>query len=932
MKRLMILLSLVAAFSGLAEPARLLSLAGQWRFALDRTDTGIREGWFDRSLPDTIQLPGSLPAQGIGDDISIDTPWTGGLADRSWFTAPAYVKYRQPGAAKVPFWLQPEKYYAGVAWFQRDIDIPKPWIGKRVVLTLERPHWETRVWLDDKLIGACVSLSTPHHYDLGEPVPGKHTLTIRVDNGRIVDIGENSHAISDNTQGNWNGIVGDISLRATPLVWIEDVQVYPHPTTKSVTVKGRIGNASALAGHSQVRLASDRANKQLEVLWETNGGSFETELQLNEAAKTWDEFSPHLRKLSTKLGDATTEVTFGLREISTDGTQFTVNGRKTFFRGALECCVFPKTGHPPTDAAEWKRIIGVAKSYGLNLFRFHSYCPPEAAFDAADDLGFYLQVETCWANQSTTLGDGKAVDRWVYDETDRILRCYGNHPSFVLMACGNEPGGDNRSAFLAGYVSHFKAQDPRRLWTSGSGWPQLPENQFHVASDPRIQQWGEGLKSRINSKPPETTTDYRRYIAARSVPVIGHEIGQWCVYPDFAEVSKYTGYLKPRNFEIFRDTLEANGMSRLAKQFLAASGKLQTLCYKEDIESALRTRGMGGFELLGLHDFPGQGTALVGVLDPFWDDKGYVTAKEYSRFCNTTVPLARLKKRVFTTDEKLEARIEVSNFGAQPVENAVAEWKLVADGGTMFACGKLPAKTIPVDNGIALGDISADLSRAVAPAHLKLVVRLAGRRIENDWSLWVYPARLAMDTPTNILITEKFDDTAERVLRSRGNVLLTIPGKQVRECDHEPVDLGFSSIFWNTAWTGRQPPSTLGILCDPKNPALAEFPTDFCSDWQWWYLIHRAGALRLDGLPKDLDPIVRVIDDWVTARPLALIIEAKAGAGKIVVCGFNFPSDLSDPVSRQMRHSLLDYMASGAFHPKTEVNSQQLRNLAAGSR
>src|ERR1019366_7865673 len=232
----------------------------------------------------------------------------------------------------------------------------------------------------------------------------------------------------------------------------------------------------------------------------------------------------------------------------------------------------------------------------------------------------YLQVETCWANGATGLGDGRPVDQWVYDETARILQYYGNHPSFMLMPYGNEPGGRNASAWLAKYVSHFKALDPRRLWTSGSGWPELAENQFDVTPGPRIQQWGEGLRSRINSRPPETTTDYRSFISGRNVPVISHEIGQWCVYPNFDEIAQYTGYLKPKNFEIFRDRLQAGGMGGLAKPFLLASGKLQTLCYKEDIESALRTPGMGGFELLDLHDFPGQGTALVGVLDPFWHD------------------------------------------------------------------------------------------------------------------------------------------------------------------------------------------------------------------------------------------------------------------------------------------------------------------------
>ena len=923
----LIILAVLIAKSLLAQEA--LTLAGQWRFALDRNDVGIQKNWFAKILPDKIKLPGSLPEQGIGDRITTNTVWTGGIVDHAFFTAPEFEKYRQPGNVKVPFWLQPETYYAGAAWFQRDIVVPHNWRAQRVVLSLERPHWETRVWVDGKILGTNDSLSTPHEYDLGPLAPGKHTLTIRVDNRRIVDVGENSHSISDHTQGNWNGIVGDISLRASPRVWIEDLQVYPHVATRVVTLKGRIGNATGATGNGKMVFQLDKISiATIAASWSTNGGVFTAEIPLGSAAGLWDEFHPVVQHLTAKLGDAQRKVDFGLREMATQGTQFTINGQKTFFRGTLDCCIFPKTGYPPTDLESWQRELRIAKSYGLNLIRFHSWCPPEAAFQVADELGIYFQVEIAsWANQSTTLGDGKPVDDWLYLEAERIRKAYGNHPSFVLMPYGNEPGGKNSSGWLAKWVAHWKATDSRRLYTSGSGWPQLPENQFHVTPDPRIQGWGEGLKSRINAKPPETMTDYRNYISQRRVPVISHEIGQWCVYPNFDEIPKYTGHLKPKNFEIFRDRLEAGGLASLAKPFLLASGKLQTLCYKEDIESALRTPGMGGFELLDLHDFPGQGTALVGVLDPFLDDKGYVTAKEYSRFCNSTVPLARLPKRVFTADENFTAQIEVAHFGPSPLSAAVVTWKLVDDAGKKFAEGKLVPQEIRIGTSTLLGEVKVGLQKAKSPARYKLVVGLKGTKFENDWNIWVYPATPAPATPTNILVTDTFDQAARDFLRSGGKVLLTIPGSQVRNFDRAPVKLGFSSIFWNTAWTGRQAPTTLGILCDPKHPALAEFPTDFCSDWQWWYLIHRAGALRLDLLPHDTKPIVRVIDDWVTARPLGLVAEGKVGTGKIIVCGFDLTRDADDPVTQQMRRSLLDYAASDRFAPTTEWREDDVKAL-----
>jgi hypothetical protein len=931
------------------------SLAGQWRFDLDRSNVGIQEKWFEHPLARKIKLPGSLTAQGIGDDVSMQTKWTGDIVDKSWFTGGEYAKYREPGNIKVPFWLQPEKYYAGAAWYQRDLEIPSEWQGRRVVLRLERPHWETRVWLDGRDLGSNNSLSTPHEYVLGTGLqPGRHQLTIRVDNGLVVDVGVNSHCISDHTQGNWNGIVGEIGLIATAPVWLENLQVYPHLTAKTITVRGRVGNVTGQRGAGKISLRADEPvergmiprpeRKQFEVSWNGEGGQFEFELPV-PGAKPWNEFSPALFRLEAELDGSgqVMVVPFAFRELSTQGTQFVLNGQKIFFRGTLECCIFPLTGHPPTDDESWSHVIQAAKAHGLNLIRFHSYCPPGAAFRVADSLGFYFQVETCWPNQSTTLGDGKPVDKWVYDETERILKAYGNHPSFMLMLHGNEPGGDKANAYLGKYVEHFKARDARRLWSSGSGWPQLPENQFHVTPDPRIQAWGGGLKSRINALSPETRTDYREYISKRNVPVISHEIGEWCVYPSFDEIRKYKGYLKPKNFEVFHDSLNAHHLRDLAHRFLLASGKLQALCYKEDIESALRTPGMGGFELLDLHDFPGQGTALVGVLDPFWEPKGYITAAQFSRFCNSTVPLVRLGKRVFTTDEQLAADIEVAHFGPEPLPEMGISWRLVADNQRPVAGGKLPNRDVPIGNGIAAGTIAVDLREVPAPARYKLVVNIgpgsyvaANSRhkpptFENDWDVWVYPARMSIQPPAGVTLVENLDESTIAALRAGGKVLLLIPPEQVKGDRLGKVALGFSSIFWNTAWTGRQPPHTLGILCDPKHAALTEFPTDYHSNWQWWYLVSRAGAMILDDLPAELRPTVQVIDDWVTNRKLGLVFEARVGSGKLLVCSIDLRKGIDEnPVARQLLRSLMDYMGSGKFRPAAAITPEQVRGLIQG--
>lgn len=917
MKKKNLILMLAAVLVSNANAAQDVSLAGEWRFALDRQNTGVTEKWFDQNLDGRIQLPGALQNQGFGDDISTNTQWTGGSAVERWLTLPQYEKYRQPGNIKIPFFLQPEKHYTGAAWYQRDIEIPADWQGRRIVLTLERAHWETQVWLDDKPLGTNTSLSVPHVYDLGTGLaPGRHRLSIRVDNRLIVAVGARAHSVSDETQGNWNGLIGKLTLSTTSPVWIDDAQAYPNITNKTALVKVRLGNVTGTAGSGILKIGSISQP----VSWSENGGEAEVEVALGSEAKLWDEFSPALQKLDVKLTGAGVndqrQLIFGLREIRTKDRQFIINGRPAFFRGTLECCIFPLTGFPPTDVESWKRIIRICQSHGLNHMRFHSWCPPEAAFAAADELGFYYQVEiAAWA----TVGSGDPVDQWLYDEAARILKTYGNHPSFLLMPYGNEPSGKNRDGWLGDWVSHWKQTDPRRLYTSASGWPAIPENQYHITGDARGSR---GWLGQDYQKILDDCRIFQATVKTIDVPVVVHEMGQYCVYPNFDEIAKYTGPLKPKNFEIFRDSLTEHGMLRQAKDFFMASGKLQALCYKEDIEAALRTPGFGGIQLLDLHDFPGQGTALVGVLDPFWDSKPYITPAGFRRFYNTTVPLARMTRHTWTGSETLSADVEIAHFGATPLEKAQPYWKVLTIDGQVVANGELPAQTVPLGIGTKLGQISLALEKLPAPRQYKLVVGLKNTPFENDWNFWVYPA-VPPAAPANVLVTEFFDEAAQKRLAAGGKVLLASGQLGV-----ENPKLYFETVFWNRFMMGRQKQQTLGLLCDPKHSALAQFPTEYFQDWQWYDIVTSASGILMDSLPQDLQPIVQPIDDWNTNRKLGLVFECKVGKGKLLVCSADLSKDLATrPAARQLRASLLAYAASEAFNPKVEVTEAQLAEV-----
>ncbi len=911
-----------------------IDLSGEWRLVLDRTGACSAS---QEQPGQAVKLPGSLQQQGFGDPITMETPWAGLIRNADFFDHPSYECYRRPGQVKVPMWLQPERYYTGVAWYERDVEVPAAAGGKLARLTLERAHWVTQAWWDGTPLGERDSLCVPHAYELGRLTAGTHRLKIRVDNRISLPVGRDAHSVSDHTQTNWNGIVGSVGITTRDDAWIDAVHATPLVTQRAVKLRVRVTAVRAVSA-----TVSSMGQRQEAVMRAGETRVIELVCALGETAGLWDTSTPTLHRVAVVLsGEGVSDrrdLRIGLREIAVKGTQFTLNGRPLFVRGTLECAVFPKTGYPATDIESWRRIVRQCKAHGLNVLRFHSWCPPEAAFDAADELGLYLQIEgPAWAQ----VGDGEPLDAFLIEESKRIIDCYGNHPSFVFMAYGNEPSGPAHKEYLAGWTETMKAYDGRRLYTCASGWPEIAESQFHVTPTPRIQRWGDELNSRINGLPPETCTDYREFVARYPTqPVISHEIGEWCVFPNFDEIAKYDGcFLKARNHEIFRDLLEAAQMGDQAGAFLKASGYLQLLCYKEEIESALRTPGFGGFHLLGLNDFPGQGTALVGCIDAHWDDKPYVTPELFRRFCSDTVVLARMPRRILSTGETFVAALEVAHYGPQPIGAARIVWRIERDDGEIIAQGR----TEPVDltGGLhAVGMVSLTLPPIDKPVALRLRALIEGLGHENDWGVWVFPAA---DGKTG------GDGDAALVVRSadelraalRGDGIVGSGGRHARlilldppAVENHGVNPGFSSIFWNTVWTiddehpKGQAPHTLGHVCDPAHPALAGFPTAGHSDWQWWELYQGAAVMVVDELPPGLRPIVQPIHTWFESRRLAFVLEAKIDGVPVVLCSMDLSSDLKNrPAARAMRASLAAYVASGACVPRHALTLDQAARL-----
>lgn len=920
---------ITALIACLTIDAQTIDLSGKWKFAMGEKP----------EYNDEITLPGSMLTNNKGNEVSVNTQWVSSLYDSSFYFNPYMEKYRVAGKMKFPFFLTPSKHYVGTAWYAKTVTVPKEWRKHRVLLYLERPHIETTVFVNGKETGRDSSLSVAHEFDVtpyiiyGKP----NTIAIKIYNGiENVCVGQDSHSVTDQTQGNWNGIIGRMQLQAVPKSYINSLQVYPDARNKQIHVDLKVADDGKT--HKVVlehRLLSGGSKTTTAISFK--GGSHSVTIPMGDSVQLWDEFTPNLYELAATMNGHTVTTTFGMRDFTIEGRQFYINNRKTWIRGTVGNCCFPLTGYPPTDETSWIRIFTKCKEYGLNMMRFHSYCPPEAAFAAADKVGFYLQPEgPSWPNHGVKLGVGMSIDHYLLNETKRMVEKYGNHPSFCMLAAGNEPAG-NWVKWVGDFTDYWHATgDNRRVYCGasvGGGWAFDPKSDYHVKGGARGLTWDKSA--------PQSTDNFDTQVVSFlqkgrkpvtfdiNEPYLSHEQGQWCAFPDLKETSQYTGAYKAGNFEIFADMLKDNGMASQADKFLMASGKLQTLAYKYEMERNLRTKDYAGFQLLGLNDYSGQGTALVGVLNVFWKEKGYCTANDWSEFCSPIVPLAKFPKFVYTNAETLSVDVELYNAYKEALTNATTHYTICDNNGNTLTNGTLKGGDIDVGKNIELGNIHLPLNSIESPSRLTLTISIkadnTSETAKNHWDFWVYPDKLQMPSTEGIYITDTLDTKAISTLKAGGKVLITAAGK-VRYGSN--VKQTYLPVFWNTSWFKMRPPHTTGAYIDTTHPLFKRFPTDNWGNLNWWELLNRAQVMNLSKLPHSYQPAIQPIDTWHVSRKLGMIIEANVLGGKLLMTTMDITSNLDNRiVARQMRKAIIEYMQSGDFAPAIQLEPQTITDF-----
>jgi len=851
-----------------------IDLSGLWHVYLDAE----KKPDLPAAYPQEMTLPGTTSAAGLGPE----------------------------NPARETYFLTDSHKFEGYAWFMREFDAGD-WQDMAILLRLERTR-KTTLWLDGQEIGSHCSLCAPHLYFLPGLAAGRHTLVIRVDNTDYPTRG--GHLTSPDTQSNWNGVTGEISLTVGKAI-VTGIQVFPDIAAGTIRLR-----AYVQGGHSG--FASVGLPGQMEQLIPIHDRTLEGTLPLTGSEALWDEFEPNLHTLTIDVDGDVYETTFGLRKFEGRDRKLLCNGREVFLRGKHDGLIFPLTGYAPTDVDSWRKVLQTAKDYGVNHYRFHTCCPPDAAFTAADELGIVMSPELpFWGtiHEEGEEGYDAAESTFLFGEGLRMLGEFGHHPSFVFMSMGNELWGSKKE--LNRMLAEYRKFDPDKLYISGANnfqWVPdvLKEEDVFVGvrlSGDRLIRGSYAMcdapQGIVQTTAPESTSNYDRTIVPLvlshavgkagkvriqygtgvkevdaeeakafipQVPVISHEVGQYEFYPDFDEIERYTGPLKARNFEVFRERLTAAGLWDEHEKFFRCAGKLAVDCYRREIETFLRTEELSGFQLLDLQDFTGQGTALVGVLNAFMESKGLITPEEWRQFCASTVVLGEFEKFVYEDGEEVLLNVRVSECDPRRAHTHVICELLEGDN-------PLATQTIPVlptgrrlseGVGINFGQVWAHANRPV-----RLTVRLTLEDgTTNSYPVWVFPEYKGLEISRNgILLGERQVRFARSVEEAKA---CDVPAIVIPDSEGK-LPATYASDFWcypmfrsiSESMGKPVPIGTLGLCIDPESRLLAGFTQENYTTPAWYELLQHAHCEA----SAVHNPIIQMIDNTERCQRLNLLWE-----------------------------------------------------------
>lgn len=940
-----------------------LLLDGSWHVELEDGTTG------------QMHLPGTLDENGIGHRDVGANQWhpdaaLGNAAEEVDKDAPIATRFTR------------RHTYEGEARISRKVTVPDYGTDRLFVLAERARVLRLAVDGEECEVFRQGTLSTPYIFELTGVTPGEHELTFFSDNsypGMPKDAICYSSAATDETQTNWNGILGNLCMYTRPKNFIECVRIYPKKLKRSggyvadVCVElapgakenlkdakiilrsealteteefGKTQKSAEIFTHlgdalTKIEAAGPENRKTMEIWFR--------DLPLRENVKLWDEEEGNLYEMAATLDSGTAaehgvnssvecRTRFGIRIFGDNGSgRFALNGRTIFLRSEANCAEYPETGHPPMTVSEWKEILQKYRSYGINCVRFHSHCEPEAAFTAADELGMLLQPELSNWNPKDAFATEESI-RYYRTELTAILKTYANHPSFVMLTLGNElqARGEGRDR-MQDLVRTAKQLDPTRLYANGSNTFYGeegcdPESDFYTSQsckDVVIRGTFSGMRGYINENYPSADHTYDAAMAeirkSYTKPVFSFEVGQFEVLPDFEELESFQGISDPVNLKLIRKRVEERGLLPVWKKYVEATGELSRLAYREEIEAAMRTRGLSGISLLGLQDFPGQGTALVGMMNSHMEPKPYPFArpKRFREFFRESRIFVKMSHYTYEEGEHLMAEVEVANFGKESIRGELV-WTLgyrdcaVNTGRGELRCDRADRqKNCPPGTYTSLGRLDIPLEVKGVSAALILTVSIGG--CTSTYPVWVYQ-KTSPECPKNVYETRVFDEQTRAVLQNGGRVYLSPDAD--RESLPNSIKTQFTTDFWSVGTFAEQE-GGMGQLIDTEHPIFRNFPTDFHTDWQWWIVAGKRAVI----LPRSMKSVITEMDSYAFLRPMTQLIEFNCLNGKVLLSTMELHKSLQYPEARALQAAIYEYLSGEEFRPAEELTVEELRTM-----
>ncbi|MGN0747378.1 MAG: hypothetical protein ACI4ML_11930 [Aristaeellaceae bacterium] len=885
-----------------------IDLSGVWQCAIP-----------DMTKP--ITIPGTLDESGIGHRDEGGKKWHPDTdTSRELYQTEAGIRTR----------LTRVVTYEGPAEISRTLDWTVP-AGKRLFLEVERSrHLSLRVNGREVPPTRERSVSTPGVFEVTGLMTGRDEITFIADNsypGWPHDAIAFSTAATDETQTNWNGLLGYVRLRVEEPTFLEGARVYPHGDTVDVCLE-----VNAAENHEDtLSFASDALEKPvtapafvyagLQDVWFRN-------LPLRADVRRWDEEEGNLYTLEAALGESRCAVRFGVRDFRAEKGVLTLNGRKVFLRSEANCAVFPEEGHPPMEVERWREILAIYRSYGVNCMRFHSHTPPEAAFIAADEMGMLMQPELSHWNPETAFEDDASYAYYT-GELRQTLRMLANHPSFVMLTFGNElASGSLGHRRMEEMLALAHGMDNTRLYACASnphyGWyGSMDSSDFYTSFRLRhtdLRATYDRMTGYLNHRYPNARNDYEEAMATLrrecGKPVFSFEVGQFEVLPDFDEIDAFRGVTRAVNYELIRRQVQESGAMDTWKKQVEATGEMANLCYREEVEAALRTESYSGISLLGIQDFPGQGTALVGMLNAHLEPKPYPFAQpeRFRAFFRSVLPLVLLDKYTYEAAETLTAQVKLANYGKAPLTSRLT-WTLA--GAQTTLSGELQETTAPAGGLSVLGSIAIPLDAFDRAEKLTLTVRFGGA--ENTYPVWVYPQASPV-CPANVHECRSLDDAALQVLAAGGTVYLA--PDSTPEALPRSIQAQFSPDFWSVGTFPYQE-GGMGQLIDDTHPIFAAFPTENYTNWQWWPMASQRAVI----LPRRMEAIVTEMDCYAYLRPMAQLLECRCMGGRLMLSSLGLHNLQQYPEARALQQAVYDYLAQARPLPEQELTAEEIRDM-----